>query len=86
MTDDQIREIWLAVTGVDEPAVAWDVIGFARAIEQASRRAALEECWEAVHGERLEDQTETHGDMAYERAIADCEHAILRLKKTTISP
>jgi hypothetical protein len=43
MTDDQIREIWLAVTGVDEPAVAWDVIGFARAIEQASRRAALEE-------------------------------------------
>jgi len=43
---------------------------------QESRRTALEECWEAVHGERLEDPTETHGDMAYERAIGDCENAI----------
>jgi hypothetical protein len=46
------------------------------AVWQASRRAALEECWEAVHGERLEDPTETHGDMAYERAVTDCENAI----------
>ncbi|MFL9904710.1 hypothetical protein PQR71_42395, partial [Paraburkholderia fungorum] len=46
---------------------------------QASRRAALEECWEVVHGERLEDPTETHGDMVYERAVADCENAIRAL-------
>ena len=47
-----------------------------QAAEQASRRAALEEAWEAVHGERLEAPTETHGDMAYEHAVEDCEHAI----------
>lgn len=50
---------------------------------QASRRAALEECWEAVHSERLEDPTETHGDMAYERAVADCENAICALSGAT---
>jgi hypothetical protein len=50
---------------------------------QASRRAALEECWGAVHGERLEDPTETHGDMVYERAIEDCENAIRALAGAT---
>lgn len=55
---------------------ATSVHEFARAIEQASRRAALEEAWEAVHGERLEEPTETHGDMAYERAVEDCENAV----------
>jgi hypothetical protein len=55
------------------------VIAFARAIEQASRRTALEEAWEAVHGERLEDPSKNHGDVAYDIAVADCEHAIRAL-------
>lgn len=51
----------------------------ARGAWQASRRAAMEECWEAVHTERLVDPTETPDDIAYERAVADCEHAIRAL-------
>jgi hypothetical protein len=60
----------------DEVQWAWEAW-------QASRRAALEECWGAVHGERLEEPTETHGDIAYERAIEDCENAIRALAGAT---
>jgi hypothetical protein len=48
----------------------------ARKAWQASRRAALEECWEAVHAERLEDPTDLPDDIAYELAVRDCEAAI----------
>lgn len=46
---------------------------------QASRRVVLEECWAAVHGERLEDPTDLPDDIAYELAVRDCEVAIRAL-------
>jgi hypothetical protein len=81
MTDGEIATIFTKATGFMIDAEQPDLIGFARAIEKESRRAALEEAWEAVHGERLEEPTETHGDMAYERAIADCADAIRALSQ-----
>lgn len=42
LSNDFIRETWEIETGVSEQGVEWDVIGFARAIEQAARREALE--------------------------------------------
>ena len=43
MTDDEIKRIYLQQTGFDLDSSDEDLLGFARAIEQASRRAALEE-------------------------------------------
>jgi hypothetical protein len=44
MTDDEIKRIYLQQTGFDLDSSDEDLLGFARAIEQASRRAALEHC------------------------------------------
>jgi hypothetical protein len=43
MTDDEIKRIYLQQTGFDLDSSDEDLLGFARAIEQASRRSALEE-------------------------------------------
>jgi hypothetical protein len=43
MTDDDIKRMHLETTGFDLDASESALIDFARAIEQASRRAALEE-------------------------------------------
>jgi hypothetical protein len=43
------------------------------------RRAAIEECWEAVHAERLEDPSKNADDIAYDIAVTDCENAIRAL-------
>jgi hypothetical protein len=43
------------------------------------RRAAIEECWEAVHAERLEDPSKNADDIAYDIAVTDCENAVRAL-------
>lgn len=43
MTDDEIKLIHLETTGFDLDVSDADLLGFARRVEQASRRAALEE-------------------------------------------
>jgi hypothetical protein len=48
---------------------------------QASKYAALDQAWEAVHAERLIDPTEEHGDLVYQRAVEDCENAVFALKE-----
>lgn len=79
MTDDEIIGFFQADIddGSDESALR---IG--RAIESAVRAVVLEEALKAVEGERLEDPTEHHGDLVYQRAISDCENAIRKLSKT----
>jgi hypothetical protein len=54
MTEGHIKLLYIETTGFDLDADEADLMGFARAIEQASRRAALEEIaarWEV----RMED-------------------------------
>jgi hypothetical protein len=58
MTDGKIATIFTKATGFMIDAEQPDLIGFARAIEQASRRVALEEA--AIH---LEDIGEEEGCM-----------------------
>lgn len=43
MTDDEIKLIHLETTGFDLDVSDADLLGFARRVEQASRRAALKE-------------------------------------------
>lgn len=69
-------------------SIEWCEIGYVDHTVQAqfvawceSRRAALEECWEAVHTERLVDPTDSADDIAYQLAVEHCEHAIRALSK-----
>jgi hypothetical protein len=85
MTDEQLTEFAKNYRCSHPGCVDWfdmtveRFVNVARAIEQASRRAALEESWEAVHAERLTDPTDSADDIAYNVAVQDCENAIRAL-------
>jgi uncharacterized coiled-coil protein SlyX len=68
---------------VDPKNTAWTPLFLraAPASKDAIRREALEECWEAVHAEHLQDPTDSVDDIAYERAVTDCENAIRALSQ-----
>lgn len=61
MTDDDIKRMHLETTGFDLDASESALIDFARVIEQASRRAALEEAWTICNANaaKLKDSKET---------------------------
>jgi hypothetical protein len=81
MTDDEIKRIYLQQTGFDLDSSDEDLLGFARAIEQASSRAALEDA--ANHITRGIDGVKQNGwiDAANERLR--CADAIRALAKET---
>jgi hypothetical protein len=83
VTDEQLIDVIASVCDFDRAGVErWrtEALIIGRAVEQASRRAALEESWEAVHAERLTDPTDSTDDIAYNVAVQDCENAIRALK------
>jgi hypothetical protein len=61
VTDDDIKRMHLETTGFDLDASESALIDFARVIEQASRRAALEEAWTICNANaaKLKDSKET---------------------------
>lgn len=66
--------------------VAWDAWRQARAAQAASTTAdaltyqdGLRAALEAVRSEYLTDPTEEHGDVVYQRAVADCENGVAAL-------
>lgn len=42
---------------------------------EARWKAAMEVVLAAIEAEHLADPTEHHGDLVYDRAVSDCEHA-----------
>jgi hypothetical protein len=76
MTDDDIKRIHLEQTGFDLDASEAALLDFARAIEQASRRAALEEAAKVC------DQMVSVSAVSYETGSA-CADAIRALSQKT---
>ena len=71
MTDDDIKRMHLETTGFDLDASESALIDFARVIEQASRRAALEEAAKACMRATPDAQTrKAIGDAAHYLACA----------------
>jgi hypothetical protein len=61
MTEGYIKLLYIETTGFDLDADEAYLMGFARAVEQASRRAALEEAWTICNANaaKLKDSKET---------------------------
>lgn len=64
MSDDDIKRFHLETTGFDLDASESALLDFARAIEQASRREALEEAIQIIETHRVPVGKSAAGEMA----------------------